>query len=202
MFIELHCANIYIQQPFTPNLFTQLFPNSTMLCSFSCSFERCTLNCGTRSHTSKPQGLISANFSVCISVIKFQTREFALRKHQYSASVCAKSDFPIVPKLNYMVQSCMLFLMMYGKLGHKLTNVKTARINKLLIAFVHRITLRKHLYSVTVTPNLFTQLFLNSTMLCSFSCSFQRCTENCGTSSQTSKSQGLISANYSVCIYY
>jgi hypothetical protein len=40
--------------------------------------------------------------------------------------------------------------MMYSKLGHKLTNVKTARINKLLIAFVHRITLRKHLYSATV----------------------------------------------------
>jgi hypothetical protein len=37
--------------------------------------------------------------------------------------------------------------MMHSKLGHKLTNVKTARINKLLIAFVHRITLRKHLYS-------------------------------------------------------
>jgi hypothetical protein len=73
-----------------------------------------------------------------------------VRKHQYSASVCAESDFPIVPKLNYMVQFCMLFLMMYGKLGHKLTTVKTARINKLLIAFVHRITLRKHLYSVTV----------------------------------------------------
>jgi hypothetical protein len=86
---------------------------------------------------SKPQGLKGANFSVCISVIKFQTREFTVRKHQYSASVCAKSDFPIVPKLNYMVQTCMLFLMMYGKLGHKLTNVKTAMINKLLIAFVN-----------------------------------------------------------------
>ena len=44
----------------------------------------------------------------------------------------------------------MPFLMMYRKLGHKLTNVKTARINKLLIAFLHRITLRKHLYSATV----------------------------------------------------
>ena len=44
----------------------------------------------------------------------------------------------------------MLFLMMYSKLGHKLINVKTARINKLLIAFVHRITLRKHLFSATV----------------------------------------------------
>jgi hypothetical protein len=40
--------------------------------------------------------------------------------------------------------------MMYSKLRHKLTNVKTARMNKLLIAFVHRITLRKHLYSATV----------------------------------------------------
>ena len=121
-----------------------------MLCSFSCSFQRCTVNCGTSSQTSKPEGLISANYSVCISVIKFQTREFTVRKHQYSASVCAKSDFSIVPKLNYMVQTCMLFLMMYGKLGHKLTNVKTARINKLLIAFFFRITLRKHLYSAAV----------------------------------------------------
>jgi hypothetical protein len=60
-----------------------------------------------------------------------------VRKHQYSASVRAKSDFPIVPKLNYVVQSCMLFLMMYGKLGHKLTNVKTAGIDNLLIAFVN-----------------------------------------------------------------
>jgi hypothetical protein len=83
-------------------------------------------------------------------IIKCQTRKFTVRKHQYSASVCANSDFPIVPKLNYMVQYYMPFLMMYSKLGHKLTNVKTARINKLLIAFVHRITLRKHLYSATV----------------------------------------------------
>ena len=83
-------------------------------------------------------------------IIKFQTREFTMRKHQYSASVCAKSVCPIVPKLNYMVQNCMLFLIMYSKLGHRLTNVKTARINKLLIAFVHRITLRKRLYSATV----------------------------------------------------
>jgi hypothetical protein len=44
----------------------------------------------------------------------------------------------------------MLFLMMCGKLGHKLTNVKTARIDKLLIAVVNWITLRKHLYSATV----------------------------------------------------
>jgi hypothetical protein len=83
-------------------------------------------------------------------IIKCQTREYTVHKHQYSASVCAKSDFPIVPKLNYMVQYYMSFLMMYSELGHKLTNVKTARINKLLIAFVHRITLRKHLYSATV----------------------------------------------------
>jgi hypothetical protein len=49
-----------------------------------------------------------------------------------------------------MVQSCILFLMMYGKLGHKLTNIKTTMINKLLIAFVNWITLRKHLYSALV----------------------------------------------------
>jgi hypothetical protein len=44
----------------------------------------------------------------------------------------------------------MPFLMMYSKLGHKFTNGKTARINKFLITFVHRITLRKHIYSATV----------------------------------------------------
>ena len=70
-----------------------------------------------------------------------------MRKHQYSASVCAKSVFPIVPKLDYIIQYSMHFPMMYSKLGHKLTNVKTASINNVLIAFVHRITLRKHLYS-------------------------------------------------------
>ena len=96
---HLYSATVYAK--FVYSVVPQL--NSTMLCSFSCSFQRCTVNCGTSSQTSKPQGLISANFSVCISVIKFQIREFALRKHQYSASVCAKSDFPIVPKLNYMV---------------------------------------------------------------------------------------------------
>jgi hypothetical protein len=49
-----------------------------------------------------------------------------------------------------MVQYDMPFLMMYSKLGHMSTNVKTARIDKLLIAFVNWITLRKHLYSATV----------------------------------------------------
>jgi hypothetical protein len=44
----------------------------------------------------------------------------------------------------------MLFLIMYSKLGHKLINIKTARINQLLIALVNWITLRKHLYSATV----------------------------------------------------
>ena len=70
-----------------------------------------------------------------------------MREYQYSASVCAKSVFPIVPKLDYIMQYFMLFPTMYSKLRHKLTNVKTASINKVLIAFVHRITLRKHLYS-------------------------------------------------------
>jgi hypothetical protein len=70
-----------------------------------------------------------------------------MRKHQYSASVCAQSVFPIVPKLDYIIQFFMLFPMMFSNLRHKLTNVKTASINKVLIAFVHRITLRKHPYS-------------------------------------------------------
>ena len=125
-----------------------------------------------------------------------------LGKQRYSLSVYEQYVFPVLPKLEYITHYFMLFPTTYSKLGHKLTNVKTARINKLLIAFVHRITLPKHLYSATVYAKSFSQLFPNSTMLCSFSCSFQRCTVNCGTSSQTSKSQGLISANYSVCIYY
>ena len=70
-----------------------------------------------------------------------------LRKHRYSVGVYEKFVFPIVPKLDYIMQYFMLFPMMHSKLGHKLTNVKTASINKLLNAFVPRITLRKHLYS-------------------------------------------------------
>jgi hypothetical protein len=119
-----------------------------------------------------------------------------MRKHQYSASVCAKSVFPIVPKLDYIIQYFMLFPMMYSKLGHKLTNVKTASINKVLIAFVHRITLRNIYIHQAFMQNLFAQLFPISTILCSFSRSFQRCSVHCGTSSQTSMSQGLIRANY------
>jgi hypothetical protein len=61
-----------------------------------------------------------------------------MRKHQYSASVCAKLVFQIVPKLDYIIHYFMIFPMMYSKLGHKLTNVKTASINKVLIAFVHK----------------------------------------------------------------
>jgi hypothetical protein len=70
-----------------------------------------------------------------------------LRKHRYSVGVYEKSVFPIVPKLDHIMQYFLIFPMMYSKLGHKLTNVKTASTNKVLIAFVHRITLRKHLYS-------------------------------------------------------
>jgi hypothetical protein len=126
-----------------------------------------------------------------------------MRKHQYSVSVCAKFVFPIVPKLDYVIQYCMIFPMMYSKLGHKLTNVKKASINKALIAFVHRITLRKlNIYiHQAFMQNLFAQLFPISTILCSFSRSFQRCSTHCGTGSQTSKSKGLIRANYFFCIY-
>ena len=61
----------------------------------------------------------------------------AMRKHQYSASVSAKSASPIVPKLSYVVLYFMLFAaMMYSKLGHMLTNDKTAMINKVLIALI------------------------------------------------------------------
>jgi hypothetical protein len=37
----------------------------------------------------------------------------------------------------------MVFPTMYSKLWYNLTNVETARINKVLIIFVHRFTLRK-----------------------------------------------------------
>jgi hypothetical protein len=59
-----------------------------------------------------------------------------MRKYEYSASVSAKSSSPIVPKLDYSMQYFVLFPMMYSKLGHKLTNVKTARINKVIIALI------------------------------------------------------------------
>ena len=71
-------------------------------------------------------------------------------KHLYSASLYANCVNATAAKLKYVVQHFMLFPTIYSKLGHKLTNVKTARINKLLIAFVLRITLPKHLYSATV----------------------------------------------------
>ena len=181
-------------------LFAQLFPSSTILCSFSRSFQRCSVRCGTSSQTSKSKGLIRANNFFCIYYLP--DYRITMRKHQYSASVCAKSVFPIVPKLDHIIQHFMLFLMMYSKLGHKLTNVKTASINKVLIAFVHRITLRKHLYiHQAFMQNLFAQLFPNSTILRCFSRCFQRCSVRCGTSSQTSKSKGLIRANYFFCIY-
>jgi hypothetical protein len=97
------------------------------------------------------QGLIRANYFS--AYIKCQTAEFTMRKYQYLASVCAKSVGQIVPNLDYIMQYFMLFPMMYSKLGHKHTHVKTASINKVLIAFVHRITLRKHLYS----PGLYSE---------------------------------------------
>jgi hypothetical protein len=73
-----------------------------------------------------------------------------LRKYIYSASLYTNCFNATAPKLKYVVQYFMLFPMIYSKLGHKLTNVKTPTINKVLIAFVHRITLRKHRYSVGV----------------------------------------------------
>jgi hypothetical protein len=68
-------------------------------------------------------------------VIAFVYR-ITLRKHLYSASVRTRSVLLIVLKLNYVVQYFMLFPMTYSKLGHKLTYVKTARINKVLIALI------------------------------------------------------------------
>ena len=51
-------------------------------------------------------------------------------KHLYSASLYANYVNATAAKLKYVVQHFMLFPMMYSKLGHKLVNVKTARINK------------------------------------------------------------------------
>jgi hypothetical protein len=62
LFIESHSANIYIHRAFMQNLFAQLFPNSTILCSFSLSFQRYSVDCGTRSQASKSQGLLRANY--------------------------------------------------------------------------------------------------------------------------------------------
>ena len=53
-------------------------------------------------------------------------------KHLYSASLYANCVYATAAKLKYFVQHFMLFPMMYSKLGHKLVNVKTARINKLV----------------------------------------------------------------------
>jgi hypothetical protein len=124
-----------------------------------------------------------------------------MRKHQYSASVCAKSVFPIVPKLDYIIPYFMIFPMMFSKLRHKLTTVKTASINKVLIAFVHRITLRKHLYSPGLYAESFCAIVPKLDYIVQFFRCSQRCSVHCGTSSQTSKSKGLIRANYFFCIY-
>jgi hypothetical protein len=103
-----------------------------LICGRNWPFK--TLHCGTRSQTSKSQGLIRANYF--FAYIKCQTTEFTMRRYQSSASVSAKSASPIVPKLHYILQYFMLFPMMYSKLGHKLTNVKTARINMVIIALI------------------------------------------------------------------
>jgi hypothetical protein len=124
-----------------------------------------------------------------------------MRKHQYSASVCAKSVFQIVPKLDCIMQYFMLFPMVCSILGHKHTNVKTARINKVIISFFIELHCANIYIQQAFMQNVFAQLFPNSTIFCRISRSFQRYTANWGTSSLTSKQQGLISANYFVCIY-
>jgi hypothetical protein len=70
---------------------------------------------------------------------KVQTSLFSKRLRK----ICLPNYFQA--RLYYAV-----FHALSSKLGHKLTNVKTARINKVVIAFVYRITLRKHLYSASV----------------------------------------------------
>jgi hypothetical protein len=125
-----------------------------------------------------------------------------MRKHLYSASVCAKSVFPIVPKLDYIMQYFTLFPVMDNKLGHKLTNIEIARIKKVLITFFVYIkcqTTELQCANINIqqafAQKLSSQLFPSSTVLCSISCSFQWCTANWGTSSPTSKRQGLIRCN-------
>ena len=92
--------------------------------------------------------------------IKYQTIELQCANIIISASVCAKSVFPIVPKLDYIIQYFMIFPIMYSKLGHKLTNVKMASINKVLIAFVHK--------NYTPQTSIFTRrLYRNCSLNCS-----------------------------------
>jgi hypothetical protein len=141
--------------------------------------------------------IISANyFSVYIKcqITELQCANITI----YSASVCAKSVIPILPKLDYIMQYFMLFPMVYSKLGHKLANVKTARINKVVIAFVYIITLRKltSIFRKRLPQNLsspsvpeldyIVQYFMLFLMMLFY------CTVNWGRSSPTSKRQGLI----------
>jgi hypothetical protein len=117
------------------NLFAQLFPNWTILCSFSRSFQRCSVHCGTSSQTSMSQGLIRANY--CFAYIKCQT-DYRIynAKYQYSASVCAKSLFPIVPKLDYII--CRIACSFQWCTANWGSSSPTSSINKVLIAFAHK----------------------------------------------------------------
>jgi hypothetical protein len=102
------------------NLFAQLFPNSTILCSFhALSSDVQYIAAQARKRQCRKDYIIRANYF--FAYIKCQTTEFTMRKYQYSASVCAKSLFLIVPKLDYVIQCSMIFPMKNRKLGHKLT---------------------------------------------------------------------------------
>ena len=114
-----------------------------------------------------------------------------LWKHTYSASVYAKSAFPITPKHGYIVRYLILFPMMYNKLAHKLRTVEMTKIKltgSYLCLYINATT-ELHCANIYIYSKC---LFRNSTILCSSSCSFQWCTVNCGTSSPRSKRQGLI----------
>jgi hypothetical protein len=76
LLIELHCANIYIQQAFAPK--SHVFPNCSrtrLYCAVFHAFsnDACTVNWGTSSPTSKRQGFSKV-------LIAFVHR-ITLRKH-------------------------------------------------------------------------------------------------------------------------
>jgi hypothetical protein len=100
-----------------------------------------------------------------------QTSIFSKRLHKICLPNCSKTQ------LYGAVFHALL--MMYSKLGHKLTNVKTARINKVLItlfAYIKCQSTELQCASINIqqafVQNLSYQLFQNSTIWCSISCSF------------------------------
>jgi hypothetical protein len=123
-----------------------------------------------------------------------------MRKHQYSANVCAKSVFAIVPKLDYVMQYFMLFPMVCRILGHKLTKVNTARINKVIIAFFIELHCANIYIQQAFMQNLFAQLFPNS-LYCAVFNFFPTIYSKLGHKLTNVKTARINKSNYFVCIY-